>query len=212
MALDSFATFKTSIANWLDRTDLTTRIPDFITLAEGRIGRDLRVREMETRSQMETVGNQEYYGLPPQFAQARSLKVIVGSLDYDMEYRTPESMDLLNTDRFAGGTNIPRFYSVVADELRILAKPSGAWPIEIVYYKKPDPLSTTQTSNRVFENYPDVYLYATLIEGATYLKDIEAAQGWGLLYGKAIEASQSADDRDRHSGGALHVVGEHRGI
>jgi hypothetical protein len=212
MALDSFATFKTSIANWLDRTDLTTRIPDFITLAEVRIGRDLRVREMETRSQMSTVQDQGYYGLPQGFLQARSLKVITGSLDYDMEYRTPESMDLLNTNRFAGGTNIPRYYTVVADELRVLAKPAGIYTIEVVYYKKPDALSTTQTSNRVFENYPDVYLYATLLEAATYLRDIEGAQGWGLLYGKAIEASQTADDRDRHSGGALHVVGEQRGI
>jgi len=54
MSLDGYANFKTAIAEWADRTDLTARIPDFIALAEIRIGRDLRLRVMEKRSQMST--------------------------------------------------------------------------------------------------------------------------------------------------------------
>ena len=34
MALNNYANLKTSIANWLGRTDLVNDIPDFITLAE----------------------------------------------------------------------------------------------------------------------------------------------------------------------------------
>jgi hypothetical protein len=208
MGLASFSDFKTSVANWLDRTDLTSKIPDFITLAEVRIGRDLRVKEMETRSQMSTVTDQEYYGLPEGFVQARSLKVVGGCpADQDLEYRTPEAMDLLGYQL----SGIPEYYTIIGQELRLLPNPGTGNTVEIVYYKKADPLSTTQTSNTVFAAYPDVYLYATLLEAATYLRDIEGAQGWGLLYGKAIEASQTADDRDRHTGGALHVVGEQIG-
>jgi hypothetical protein len=209
MGLANLSDFKTSVANWLDRTDLTDTIPDFITLAEARIGRDLRVKEMETRSQMSTIADTEYYGLPDGFLQARSLKVL-GDYKNDLEYRTPESMDIL-AGQFNGGSGTPGYYTIVGQELRLLDTPGSAETVEIVYYKKPDPLSTTQTSNTVFAAYPDVYLYATLLEAATYLRDIEGAQGWGLLYGKAIDASQAADDRDRHSGGALHVVGENIG-
>ena len=34
MALTTFAGLKSSIADWLNRSDLTTQIPDFIALAE----------------------------------------------------------------------------------------------------------------------------------------------------------------------------------
>ena len=69
MALDSFTNLTAAIADWADRTDLTARIPDFVKLAEARIGRDLRIRALELRSQMSTVSGQNYYTLPPVFLQ-----------------------------------------------------------------------------------------------------------------------------------------------
>ena len=42
MAISTYAELKTSIANWLDRSDLTDVIPDFIALAETRHKRDFR--------------------------------------------------------------------------------------------------------------------------------------------------------------------------
>jgi len=51
MAITSYATLKTSIANFLARSDLDTQIPEFIQLAEARINRELETREQEKRSQ-----------------------------------------------------------------------------------------------------------------------------------------------------------------
>ena len=45
----SFATYsdlQTSIGNYLARSDLTSQIPDFITFAENRLRRELRIRQM----------------------------------------------------------------------------------------------------------------------------------------------------------------------
>jgi hypothetical protein len=47
MAITTFAELKTAIASWLDRSDLTSTIPDFITLFESVANRRLRVRQME---------------------------------------------------------------------------------------------------------------------------------------------------------------------
>ena len=44
MAIGTFAELKTATANWLDRSDLTDRIPEFIALAEARFNRVLRIR------------------------------------------------------------------------------------------------------------------------------------------------------------------------
>ena len=43
MAISTFAELKTAAANWLDRSDLTDRIPEFIALAEARFNRILRI-------------------------------------------------------------------------------------------------------------------------------------------------------------------------
>jgi hypothetical protein len=45
MAINTYATLKTALENWLDRaTDLDSRIPEFIALAEDRIASDTRLR------------------------------------------------------------------------------------------------------------------------------------------------------------------------
>ena len=40
MAITTYAELKSSIANWLNRDDLTSVIPDFISLTEAGINRD----------------------------------------------------------------------------------------------------------------------------------------------------------------------------
>ena len=46
MALTTYNELKTSLADWLNRQDLTSTIPDFISLAEAQIERQLRTRQM----------------------------------------------------------------------------------------------------------------------------------------------------------------------
>jgi hypothetical protein len=45
MAITTNAELESALAGWLDRSDLTARIPDFVTLCEARVNRKLRVRE-----------------------------------------------------------------------------------------------------------------------------------------------------------------------
>ena len=49
MAITTYAELKSSIANWLNRDDLTSVIPDFISLTEAGINRDLRHYKMVNR-------------------------------------------------------------------------------------------------------------------------------------------------------------------
>ena len=49
MALTTFSELQTSIANYLNRTDLTAPIKDFITLTESKLNRVLRLRAMQKR-------------------------------------------------------------------------------------------------------------------------------------------------------------------
>jgi hypothetical protein len=75
MALSTFTELKDAIADWLDRSDLTARIPDFIALAEARINRELRIRPMEVRSIMYTTSGQQYFNLPGGYIQMRNIQL-----------------------------------------------------------------------------------------------------------------------------------------
>jgi hypothetical protein len=55
MALANYNQLQTSIANYLNRTDLDAVIPDFITLTERRLDRDVRARANMIRANTTTV-------------------------------------------------------------------------------------------------------------------------------------------------------------
>ena len=54
MSLSTYSELKTSVANYLVRDDLTSVIPDFITLTENRLNRELRIRANVARAQTTT--------------------------------------------------------------------------------------------------------------------------------------------------------------
>jgi hypothetical protein len=62
MAFTSYSDLKTTIANYLARSDLTTQIPDFIALAEARLSRELRTRKMLVVARADTVAGTETLG------------------------------------------------------------------------------------------------------------------------------------------------------
>ena len=64
MALSNYTGLKASIADFLNRDDLTAVIPDFITLAEAQINRDIRHFKMEARSSGQQDAGDEYMQTP----------------------------------------------------------------------------------------------------------------------------------------------------
>jgi len=100
MAISTFAELKTATANWLDRSDLTDRIPEFIALAEARFNRNLRIRDMETVSTaISTVAGTREYNLPTGFVQMKEFHLTTDPLT-PLAYITPEMMSRI----WAGST------------------------------------------------------------------------------------------------------------
>ena len=64
MALSTFSELKTEIADYCDRSDLTSQIPTFIKLTEARINRSLRVRLMESVKVISLVSSKQYSMTP----------------------------------------------------------------------------------------------------------------------------------------------------
>tara|TARA_R100000900_G_scaffold76465_1_gene60189 strand:- start:5 stop:649 length:645 start_codon:yes stop_codon:yes gene_type:complete len=212
MALGTYTELKDAIADWLDRSDLTARIPDFIALAEARINRELRIRPMEVRSTMVTTADQQYFQLPGGYIQMRNMQLNTNPTT-PLEYITPEMLDRLYGSTTSGK---PRAYSLIGDEIQLAPIPDSTYTVEMAFYEKftslGDGTSGTVTSNWLTTNAPDLLLYGALMEAEPFIKNDERIPVWLSGYNNAIDKLQKADQRDRHSGSAMRVRNIYSGV
>ena len=75
MAFNSYTALKASIASFLARDDLTAQIPDFISLAEARMSRELKTRTQVKRATASTIANTEFIILPTDMRQVKNVKL-----------------------------------------------------------------------------------------------------------------------------------------
>lgn len=199
MALTTYAELKTSIGDWLNRSDLTSVIPDFISLAEAQIERTLRARQMIVRANASF--DAQYGAVPADFLETKSLKLTSTNPQTPLEFLSIDALDQKAAEYTASGK--PRFFGVVGGQLRIVPTPDSTYTTELTYYAKLSKLSTSNTSNWLLSSSPDIYLYGSLLQAAPYLQDDARIQTWATLYERALNDLQTADDRGASSGGAL---------
>jgi hypothetical protein len=198
MAISTYSELKTAIANWLDRSDLTDVIPDFITLAETRHKRDFKIRRMETRVTANTISGTEYYTLPDDYIAMRNIK-LNSDPKTALNFLTPEIMDRLQA---GSSTGKPKAYSIKGNTIQLRPLPDGVYEIEISYYKTFAALSDSNTTNDMLTHHPDAYLYGALVQAEPYLQNDKRLQVWAGLYNSTKDSIIESNERDRHSGTA----------
>jgi len=199
MAFGNYDELKSSIANWADRDDMTQFIPDFVALCEARFNRELRLRSMEQKEYADTVGGQANYALPTNFLQMREFRLNQNPT-VSLQYVSPEIYEAWNL-----GSGQPKWYTIIANEIRIGPVPAGVYEMEMLFWRKFPNLGGSITSNWMLQNAPDVYLYGSLMEMEPFLHNDARIAVWLAGYQKAISDIQLQDDKDRHSGSALTV-------
>jgi hypothetical protein len=198
MAISTYSELTTAVANWLDRDDLTARIPEFIALAEARFNRALRLRSMEAN----TVAAQRNLALPTGYIQMRNFQVNTSPLT-TLSYVTPEIYDRL-WGGSTGGT--PKFYTILANEVSFGPIPGSVMEVEMLFYKNFENLSSTVATNWLITNAPDAYLYGAMMQAEPFIMNDERVALWGASLSKAIQELQEQDNKDRHSGSALRIM------
>jgi hypothetical protein len=206
MALTSYTTLKASIANWLNRSDLTDEIADdFIVLTEADFNSKLRVRKMIAQSTI-TIDS-ETESIPTGFLQVRDFYILSGSTKYPLRYMTPPQMDQVKGTSVTG---IPQAYTILGDTFRFTPKPDSSYTGYLNYYKKFDALSSTNTTNFILTDHPAIYLYGSLFHAANFLGGYnpQQVQTWQQMYATALERLELNDREDQFSGSPLQIRSE----
>jgi hypothetical protein len=202
MALTTYTDLKTSIANWLNRSDLTTEIAgDFIALAEADFNAKLRIRQMEQIDEI-TI-NAETVTVPTGFISVRSLYILSGSTKYNVEYITPANLFKTKGSSTSG---LPRVYSIESDNatesFRFAPTPDTSYTGYLQYYKAFNNLSDSVASNYILAAHPAIYLYGSLYHASNFLGGIDPNQTaqWMNMYSMALERCENNDRQDSYGG------------
>jgi hypothetical protein len=191
MALSTYSELQAAIADFIARSDLTSVIPDFITLAEGRMGRSLRCQELQASSTIAL--SSATAALPTDYQEHINCRFIGTSpaRTQDLAYVEPDSPEWRFRYRPNGD---PQMFTIMADNIEI--RPSGTGSVKLYYYKTlvSDALSALNTDNWLLTKCPDMYLYTSIAEYHLYMKDdARAAQFLVLAKAEGDKESLATD-------------------
>lgn len=179
MAITTYSELQSAISDWLDRGDLSSVLTSFIANAEARINRRLRTRSMETSDTL-TLNSSGEATLPSDFLEARLLTVATSPVSFP-EFVEPDSPEFLF--KFRPNQN-PQYASIIGTTIKV--QPAYEGSATLYYFGKVPALSGSNTTNWLLTKAPDIYLWASCLEGAMYLKDQAAASNYTDLMMSAI--------------------------
>jgi hypothetical protein len=200
VSITTYSELKTAVANWLNRDDLTSVIPDFIALTEADMDRKIRHWRMEQRSTADI--DARYTQLPSGFMEAVRFHLEVDERPIDLV--TPVFMQKQRQSN-SDTSGRPLYYSIIAGQIEVWPTPDSAYTGELYYYARTTPLDDSNTSNWILNYFPDAYLYGALTHSAPYLVDDQRTQVWASLYQNAIDGINSNNEKAKFGGSGLRM-------
>lgn len=202
----TFSSLKTSIADFLNRDDLTAVIPTFITLAEADFNRRIRHYEMEKRATAPITT--KYSEAPENYLESVRLQIIDGGT-FPVELAS--NAQLMEMRRNVSDTaGRPAYYSFIDGNFEMFPTPDQTYQTEMIFYEKIPALSDAATSNWILASHPDLYLYSALTHSAPYLGDDARIQVWSALAERALNEITNSSHAAKYNGTGLRL--RHRGM
>ena len=182
------------IPEYLERSDQATinAIPTFITLAELEIA-----REVKTLGQLQVATSAMNFGNPQLAKPALWTKTVSMNMTNSSGVRTPLLLRKYEylTNYWSNNTNtsVPLYYADTDwDHWYIAPTPDQSYNFEVLYYERLPPLSSTNQTNWLTRNAPNVMLYGTLLQAMPYLKNDQRV----IFQQKYTEGIKALKDED----------------
>jgi len=196
MSFTDYVALQASVASWLARDDLTTFIPDYITIFECAAARKLRVRLMETTATLTPVNG--VATIPGDYLGHRRV-TWTGSPRIELTYLPPQAFQ---NDWPVAISGTPSVYTIEGSNLRLAAQSDTA--LEFDYYQRTAAISSAL--NWLYTNHPDAYLFGTLTEAYAAMKKLDEAVAWKSRRDEVFQEIQMLDFNER-TGMSMRLIG-----
>ena len=123
----NYSSLKTGVAVYLNRTDLTPYLPDFIERAEAFLQREIYASDTETSISGTTSGG--VIALPADFGELRRLTVTSYGVERDLDYKSP-------TYNATGSGALPDAYAFEGGAIRLFPEAGTGYPYTVYYRPK----------------------------------------------------------------------------
>lgn len=195
----TYAELKTQIANFLNRSDLTSNLDTFIDNTEAELNRRLRTKDMVKRAT--ATADSQYLTLPTDWLEAINIEIT--SNDFSPLFQ--QSIESLDVYRKANdnSTGQPVYYAIVDKTLELAPTPDTSYTLQLTYYGSIDALSDSNTSNFVSNSHPDVYLYGALKHASIFLMEDERVPLFTAQFEKALEEMRMQQEKADFGKGSL---------
>lgn len=198
----NYTELRTQVSNYLNRQDISDEQMDvFIDNAEAELNRTIRHRKMVKRSTASI--SSHFTTLPTDWLEAVNVQLNTDPISL-LRQVTLETADQYRENN-GDVTGTPAFYAIVGETLELVPRPSSAVDLELTYYAKIPSLSTTNLTNWLIEEYPDLYLYAVAKQACVFLMDDERLTTYAALYTSQVNALKDEQERVKFAGGSLTV-------
>jgi len=201
MAITNYTELQASIANFLARDDLTAQIPDFISLAEARMAREMQARSQEKRATATLTAGDAFVSLPTDLRSIRLVKLNTAPTEV-LEYYTPTRVNEIYANNSEGK---PKGYTIIGGEIKFAPTPDANYTAEIVYSEGVPDLSDSNLVNIILTRHPDAYLYGALAAASVYLMDDQKTTVYEQLFTRALDEIKREEERGKQAGSGLFM-------
>lgn len=197
MSISNYTELQTAVENWLKNTGISSRVTEFISLAESKINRKLRGLQQQTQLESSYSGSSRTVSYPTGFLEMLDVHAKPASQS-DYYY---EPVQFIPADRiwekYYSTSGWPRWYTA-RENIEFNVAPDVTYTIKYHYLKKWD--IENDSTNWLLTNYPDVYLYGALAEAEPYLWNDERIAIWKSLFIEAVDEVNNLENRTRDDG------------
>lgn len=206
MTIQTYDQLLSECASWLNRSDLTTKIPTCVSLLEAELDRRLRTTDQLKRAT--TTVSDQFSSLPTDFLELRNIQLDVDPVKL-LSYLTPDRADeLRRTDYRSSGE--PVFYTILGKNIELIPTPQSSYTLQLSYYSRIDKLGGSITTNSILEKSSDVYLYGTLRHLESYLMNDERIPVWTRYFELAMSQLEEQEESKKTGEGMLIMRPKHR--
>lgn len=165
MALSNYTDISGAVAKWLNRegfSDITSNVEDFITMAQRRIMRDVRIPAME---QVTTLTAASSVAVPTDLLEVRDMVLKTSNYNVHLERTTWDHTSLYTT------TGVPTVFSRAGGNFYFGPIPDSGYDIDLFYYREIAFISSTNATNWFSRYAPELILTGAILEALIFLKD-----------------------------------------
>lgn len=206
MAISNYVQLQAAAASYLARDDMTSVIPDFVTLFEAKVNRTLFHPRMETRTTLTVntlLSSPEFLDLPTDFQTIRMVRLPdeVGKPRLQFMSQTQIDDYRYSRDNMAG---VPVYFTIVGNQIELAPTPNEDVDVEVLYRANIPALATNST-NWLLTLAPDLYLYGTLLEASPYIQNDQRVGLWATAVQTVMDQLNALAERQSFDSGPTTI-------